>query len=130
MRCSRLVILGSSIVLMLSACGGPGSSDAGEAVKLQGAGASFPAPLYHKWFKSYSAAHQNVLVDYQSVGSGSGVKSVIDHTVDFGASDAAMKTSMPFPNQVELAWAAALVLVLLVLAANLTGQFLSSSRAQ
>jgi len=91
MRCSRLVILGSSIVLMLSACGGPGSSDAGAAVKLQGAGASFPAPLYNKWFKSYSAAHQNVLVDYQSVGSGSGVKSVIDHTVDFGASDAAMK---------------------------------------
>ena len=61
------------------------------AVKLQGAGASFPAPLYNKWFKAYSAAHQNVLVDYQSVGSGSGVKSVIDHTVDFGASDAAMK---------------------------------------
>ena len=61
MRCSRLVILGSSIVLMLSACGWPGSSDAGAAVKLQGAGASFPAPLYNKWFKSYSAAHQNVL---------------------------------------------------------------------
>jgi len=60
-------------------------------VKLQGAGASFPAPLYTKWFKSYTTAHQNVLVDYQSVGSGSGVKSVIDHTVDFGASDAAMK---------------------------------------
>src|SRR5499427_10132649 len=56
-------------------------------VKLQGAGASFPAPLYTKWFKSYTTAHQNVLVDYQSVGSGSGVKSVIDHTVDFGASD-------------------------------------------
>ena len=66
-------------------------ASAGDAVKLQGAGASFPAPLYNKWFKSYSAAHQNVLVDYQSVGSGSGVKSVIDHTVDFGASDAAMK---------------------------------------
>src|SRR5499427_6402568 len=61
------------------------------AVKLQGAGASFPAPLYTKWFKTYSSSHQNVLVDYQSVGSGSGVKSVVDHTVDFGASDAAMK---------------------------------------
>ena len=59
-------------------------------VKLQGAGASFPAPLYGKWFKAYSGAHQNVQVDYQSVGSGGGVKSVIDHTVDFGASDAAM----------------------------------------
>jgi phosphate transport system substrate-binding protein len=60
-------------------------------VTLQGAGASFPAPLYNRWFKAYSAAHQNTLVDYQSVGSGGGVKSVIDHTVDFGASDAAMK---------------------------------------
>ena len=74
----------------VAACGGASPADAG-GVKLQGAGASFPAPLYTKWFKTYSAAHQNVLVDYQSVGSGSGVKSVIDHTVDFGASDAAMK---------------------------------------
>jgi len=71
------------------------SSDQGKAssnvVKLQGAGASFPAPLYLKWFKTYSGAHQDVQVDYQSVGSGSGVKSVIDKTVDFGASDAAMR---------------------------------------
>ena len=80
------------LALALSGCGG--GSTAGQsagAVKLQGAGASFPAPLYNKWFKAYSAAHQSVLVDYQSVGSGSGVKSVVDHTVDFGASDAAMK---------------------------------------
>jgi ABC-type phosphate transport system substrate-binding protein len=59
-------------------------------VRLQGAGASFPAPLYNKWFKDYSASHDGVQVDYQSVGSGSGIKSVIDGTVDFGASDAAM----------------------------------------
>jgi phosphate transport system substrate-binding protein len=58
--------------------------------RLQGAGASFPAPLYTKWFKDYAAAHAGVQIDYQSVGSGSGVKAVIDHTVDFGASDAAM----------------------------------------
>src|SRR5579872_5578815 len=64
-------------------CGGGESGQAATAaapsVKLQGAGASFPAPLYTKWFKTYSAAHPGVLVDYQSVGSGSGVKSVIDH---------------------------------------------------
>jgi phosphate transport system substrate-binding protein len=78
--------------LFQAACGGGNAGQAaGSSVKLQGAGASFPAPLYNKWFKTYSAAHQNVLVDYQSVGSGSGVKSVMDHTVDFGASDAAMK---------------------------------------
>lgn len=64
--------------------------DSSAGVKLQGAGASFPAPLYLKWFKDYGAAHQNVQIDYQSVGSGSGVKAVIDRTVDFGASDAAM----------------------------------------
>lgn len=61
-------------------------------VKLQGAGASFPAPLYNQWFKAYGTAHSNVRVDYQSVGSGSGVKAVIDKTVDFGASDAAMSS--------------------------------------
>ena len=59
-------------------------------VKLQGAGASFPAPLYNKWFKSYHDAHPDVQIDYQSVGSGAGVKAVQDKTVDFGASDAAM----------------------------------------
>ena len=82
-----------AIALSAPGCGGgsPTPAEAASAVKLQGAGASFPAPLYNKWFKAYSAAHQNVLVDYQSVGSGSGVKSVIDRTVDFGASDAAMK---------------------------------------
>src|SRR5215510_5420007 len=82
-----------AVALATSACGG-GSSTAAEAassVKLQGAGASFPAPLYNRWFKAYSASHQNVLVDYQSVGSGSGVKSFLDRTVDFAASDAAMK---------------------------------------
>src|SRR5262245_610472 len=66
------------------------SAEASNAVKLQGAGASFPAPLYTKWFKSFGSNRPNVLVDYQSVGSGSGVKSVIDKTVNFGASDAAM----------------------------------------
>jgi phosphate transport system substrate-binding protein len=67
------------------------AADTGAVVKLQGAGASFPAPLYSKWFKTYSGSHQNAQIDYQSVGSGSGVKSVMDKTVDFGASDAAMK---------------------------------------
>jgi phosphate transport system substrate-binding protein len=74
------------IVAITNSCGGTSGF-----VKLQGAGASFPAPLYLKWFKTYSDAHQNVQVDYQSVGSGSGVKSFMDRTVDFAASDAAMK---------------------------------------
>jgi phosphate transport system substrate-binding protein len=76
--------------LGLTSCGGAGTTKEASEVKLQGAGASFPAPLYSKWFKNYCGAHPNVQIDYQSVGSGSGVKNFIDKTVDFGASDAAM----------------------------------------
>jgi len=87
----------------LGACGG-GKGSAPSVIKLQGAGASFPAPLYSRWFKTYNAQHPEVQVDYQSVGSGSGVKSVIDKTVDFGASDAAMteEEMARVPNGVQL----------------------------
>jgi len=86
---ARNLLLMATAVIAVSCGGNPGGNSG--FIKLQGAGASFPAPLYLKWFKSYSSAHQNVQVDYQSVGSGSGVKSFIDRTVDFAASDAAMK---------------------------------------
>ena len=93
MRISAHTRLGVATILSLGliSCSGGGAGGGGaQAVKLQGAGASFPAPIYSKWFKSYGTAHPNVQIDYQSVGSGSGVKSFIDKTVDFGASDAAM----------------------------------------
>src|SRR5499427_9628327 len=90
-RLPLVTLLVMSAAIATGACGSGEATGTANAVRLQGAGASFPAPLYNKWFKAYSASHQNVLVDYQSVGSGSGVKSVIDKTVDFGASDAAMK---------------------------------------
>ena len=70
--------------ILSSGCG------SGNSVKLQGAGASFPAPLYTAWFKKYTGQNQGVQVDYQSVGSGTGVKMLMEGTVDFGASDAAM----------------------------------------
>jgi phosphate transport system substrate-binding protein len=91
MRLSRIV--GCSLIVAACCCSASCSNSGGrqgEQIKLQGAGASFPAPLYAKWFKTYGAAHDGVQIDYQSVGSGSGVKAVIDKTVDFGASDAAM----------------------------------------
>ena len=86
------LLLACTLILTLAACSSNKSpnAEAGNGVKLQGAGASFPAPLYTKWFKTFAGSRPDVLVDYQSVGSGSGVKSVIDKTVDFGASDAAM----------------------------------------
>ena len=60
-------------------------------VTLQGAGATFPTPLYTQWFQDYNAKVPNIQIDYQSIGSGGGIKGITDQTVDFGASDAAMK---------------------------------------
>lgn len=61
----------------------------GEAQTLNGAGGTFPAPLYQKWFAEYSKV-TNVNVNYQAIGSGGGIKGIQDQTVDFGASDAPM----------------------------------------
>nr|WP_321401166.1 phosphate ABC transporter substrate-binding protein PstS [uncultured Desulfobacter sp.] len=70
-----------------------GSATAG-SMKITGAGASFPAPIYSEWFKDLAKqTNGDLKVDYQSIGSGSGIKNFIAHTVDFGASDAAMKQS-------------------------------------
>ncbi|MGD0964796.1 MAG: phosphate ABC transporter substrate-binding protein PstS [Candidatus Acidiferrales bacterium] len=63
---------------------------AAAAVKLEGAGGTLPAPLYAKWFAAYTGTHPGVETHYEALGSGTGVKKFIDHTVDFGASDAAM----------------------------------------
>lgn len=60
------------------------------AQQLSGAGATFPAPLYQRWSVEYHAKNPDVQVNYQSVGSGAGVKNFIQGVVDFGASDAAM----------------------------------------
>ncbi|MEH2050864.1 phosphate ABC transporter substrate-binding protein PstS [Nostoc sp.] len=69
----------------------PVKLDLGGTVKLSGAGASFPAPLYDTWFTDLNKKYPNLQVDYASVGSGSGVEQFIKGTVDFGASDVAMK---------------------------------------
>jgi phosphate transport system substrate-binding protein len=71
--------------------GSPTPAAGGKAVSLTGAGASFPAPLYQKWFSEYNKINPNVQVSYQSVGSGAGVEQFTQGTVDFGASDVAMK---------------------------------------
>jgi phosphate transport system substrate-binding protein len=69
---------------------GTGTDTAGESVNasLSGAGATFPAPLYQRWFSEYNKENPGVQISYQSVGSGAGVKQYLARTVDFGASDA------------------------------------------
>ena len=93
----RIFIPVLALSLSLTACGGNQTSDAeggnaeGGSVSLTGAGASFPAPLYQRWFSEYNKENPNVKVSYQSVGSGAGVEQFTQGTVDFGASDVAMK---------------------------------------
>lgn len=98
--------LAASAVLLvgLAACGGTTTTDTGDAaaggggaspldssVALTGAGASFPAPLYQNWFIEMNKEIPELQVNYQSVGSGAGVEQFTAKTVDFGASDTAMK---------------------------------------
>ncbi len=63
---------------------------AASAQSLNGAGATFPNPIYQKWFTEYSSAHKGVQINYQSLGSGAGIRQVVAGTVDFGASDGPM----------------------------------------
>jgi len=61
-----------------------------DQVKLNGAGATFPFVLYSKWFSEYNKLYSNIQINYQSIGSGGGIKQFTEKTVDFGASDAPM----------------------------------------
>jgi phosphate transport system substrate-binding protein len=96
------VLLG---ILVLSLFGCRGSGAGGEEAKkgaasteppkagpinLNGAGATFPYPLYSKWMSEYARLHPDILINYQSIGSGGGIRQISAKTVDFGASDAPM----------------------------------------
>ena len=75
---------------------------AAQAQNLTGAGATFPYPIYSKWFTEYSSAHPGVKVNYQSIGSGGGISQVTKGTVDFGASDMPMTDDMLNSSSVKL----------------------------
>ncbi len=57
---------------------------------INGAGATFPFPLYSKWFSDFQKADPSIAINYQSIGSGGGIRQLTDRTIDFGASDAPM----------------------------------------
>lgn len=91
MRTLWAVLLGlAGVVAVASAQTAMSNAAPTGSVKLHGAGATFPAPLYQKWIEVYSKAHPEVAIGYQAVGSGEGIKQFLAGTVDFGASDAAM----------------------------------------
>src|SRR3984957_21316642 len=60
------------------------------AETINAAGATFPAPIYQKWFEEYHKAHPDIQINYQSIGSGGGIRQLTEGTVDFGASDMPM----------------------------------------
>jgi phosphate transport system substrate-binding protein len=74
-----------------------------QAQKLTGAGATFPYPIYSKWFSEYAAAHPGVEINYQSIGSGGGIRQVTSGLVDFGASDMPMTDEALGSSKVKLA---------------------------
>jgi phosphate transport system substrate-binding protein len=73
-----------------------------QAQKLNGAGATFPYPIYSKWFSEYSAQHPGVEINYQAIGSGGGIRQVTAGTVDFGASDGPMTDEQLAASKVKL----------------------------
>jgi phosphate transport system substrate-binding protein len=97
---ARAFTIGTLVLaIMGAACGGgdggpvtpsTSGSTASGAMALQGAGATFPNPLYTKWISEYNKQHQNVKIDYQPIGSGGGIKQITERTVDVGATDAPM----------------------------------------
>jgi len=84
-------------VFTVAACGGnqsptpdQGSAAPGSTVQINGAGATFPNPIYSKWFSEYNKLHPNIQINYQPIGSGGGIRQLTSQTVFFGASDGPM----------------------------------------
>src|SRR3989442_14530334 len=79
-------------------------------VLINGAGATFPTPIYSKWFSEYHRKFPQIQINYQSIGSGGGIRQMIESTLDFGATDRPMTDeqlkpaqtkTLPFPTRLE-----------------------------
>ena len=70
-----------------------GVTAAAAAITINAAGATFPAPIYQKWFEEFHKLHPDIQINYQAIGSGGGIRQITEGTVDFGASD------MPMTNE-------------------------------
>ena len=99
----KLSVAALSLTLLCAACGGgssepvstgtattPQAASAGSTIQINGAGATFPNPLYSKWFSEYNKLHPEVRINYQSIGSGGGIQQILAQTVFFGATDSPM----------------------------------------
>lgn len=89
----KTTILAAALALGVLPCG---------AQHINAAGATFPYPIYSRWFTEYSQQHPGVQINYQSIGSGGGISQVTAGTVDFGASDMPMTDAMLSKSKVQL----------------------------
>src|SRR3954447_21209984 len=80
---SKIALAGAAAALLVTGA-------AAQTTKITGAGATFPYPIYSKWFSEYNKQHANVEINYQSIGSGGGIQQVTKQTVFFGATDGPM----------------------------------------
>jgi phosphate transport system substrate-binding protein len=87
MKRSNLILSGALLCVTMGAALFAVSA---QIVLINGAGATFPAPIYTKWFDAYHKAFPTIQINYQPIGSGGGIKQVTENTVDFGASDGPM----------------------------------------
>src|SRR5437899_797362 len=92
MRSMHKVLAGTLVALVLVA------GVAAQVTQINGAGATFPNPIYSKWFAEYNKLHSNVQINYQSIGSGGGIRQITNQTVFFGATDGPMT-----PEQLQAA---------------------------
>ncbi len=101
----KLVLAGSMLVLAVGlllagklaitkAAPAPAPPPVTGSIQLNAAGATFPYPIYSKWFSEYHKIHPNIEINYQSIGSGGGIQQLHAGTVDFGASDMPLKDSL------------------------------------
>jgi phosphate transport system substrate-binding protein len=79
----KIALAGAAAALLVTGA-------AAQTMKITGAGATFPNPIYQKWVSEYNKLHQNIEINYQSIGSGGGIQQVIKQTVFFGATDGPM----------------------------------------
>src|SRR6186997_2776961 len=79
-----------TVALVLAAAGGLAGTATAAPIQINGAGATFPYPIYSKWFSEYNKLHPNIEINYQSIGSGGGIRQLTNQTVFFGATDGPM----------------------------------------
>jgi phosphate transport system substrate-binding protein len=90
-RTARVLLPVLALSVASAACGGgAGDGGSGATISINGAGATFPTPIYSRWTADYHALHPNIQINYQSLGSGAGIRQLLNQTVFFGASDSPM----------------------------------------